>query len=290
MIPLGADDLVLTASSIGAPPFATLLAAARAGGFAGVSLGSSPQHGAADDATTSLTVRRKMLDDHGLVVQDVDAIIVWAGANDPGPPYLGSSNSDAICETALALGAKQVNAIVLGERGVSIAELSGAIAFARDVAVSFGLRVAFEFARASALRTVADAVAAFAMVEHRYGDSDSEAFAVGLTVDAWQMHWEPSNLEALAHVDGARVHCVQLDDAPAARPPDLLRATYDGRLIPGEGAANLVGLIRTLDAIGYRGPLTVETINAELIASHDPVVLARKLGDATRAVIAMARA
>ena len=51
-----------------------------------------------------------------------------------------------------------------------------------------------------------------------------------------------------------------------------------------------MGLLRTLDAIGYAGPLTVEAINADLIASHDPVQLAQLLADATRAVRAEARA
>ena len=60
--------------------------------------------------------------------------------------------------------------------------------------------------------------------------------------------------------------------------------------MPGEGAADLTGLIGTLDAIGYDGPITVEAINADLIAATDPVDLAVRLGDATRAVIAQARA
>ena len=76
---------------------------------------------------------------------------------------------------------------------------------------------------------------------------------------------------------------------PRSVPQISCRATYDGRLVPGEGAADLVGLVRTLDRIGYAGPFTVEAINAELIARYDPVTLARILGDATRAVIARAR-
>ena len=50
--------------------------------------------------------------------------------------------------------------------------------------------------------------------------------------------------------------------------------------MPGEGAADLTGLIGTLDAIGFNGPITVEAINADLIAATDPVDLAIRLGDA----------
>ena len=83
---------------------------------------------------------------------------------------------------------------------------------------------------------------------------------------------------------------MQIDDAPAERPDDFGRATYEGRLVPGDGAADLTGLIGTLDAIGYDGPITVEAINADLIAATDPVDLAILLGNATRAVVAASRA
>jgi sugar phosphate isomerase/epimerase len=112
---------------------------------------------------------------------------------------------------------------------------------------------------------------------------------VGVTVDTWQLHWGPSTVAELAAAPGEAIRCVQVDDAPAERPEDLLRATYEGRLVPGDGAADLVGAVRALDRIGYRGPLTVEVINADLIARGDPIALGRRLGDATRAVVGRAR-
>jgi len=143
------------------------------------------------------------------------------------------------------------------------------------------VRVGIEFARGSLVRTLDDVMAVRELLPHR---------DVGVTVDAWQLHWGPSNLADLARVPGGAVRTVQLDDAPEERPDDFQRATYEGRLIPGDGAADLVGLVRTLDAIGYDGPLTVEAINADLIAVHDPVDLAAKLATATRAVVTQARA
>ncbi len=110
---------------------------------------------------------------------------------------------------------------------------------------------------------------------------------VGITVHSWQLHWGPATLDRWpAHL--ALRSAASRSAMPPRRPDDLLRAT-DERLVPGDGVADLAGLVRTLDRIGYSGPITVEAINAELIARHDPVALARILGDAARAVIARAR-
>jgi sugar phosphate isomerase/epimerase len=278
---LGRDDLVLTASSVGCPPFPTLIEAAVRGGFAGLSLWPPETYGAALSAGYHAGQLRQMLDDAGVVAYEVDALVAWAGAGDPGEPYLRAAPRAFVLETAAALGARQANAIVVGERGTSYEAIAEAVDTMCEEAAAIGVRVGIEFARGSVVRTIDDLLA----VRARLGGRD-----VGVTVDAWQIHWGPSTLADLARVPGAAVFCVQIDDAPADRPDDFGRATYEGRLVPGEGAADLTSLIGVLDAIGYDGPLTVEAINADLIAAHDPVDLAIHLGTATRAVVATARA
>jgi len=85
---LGRDDLVLTASSVGCPPFPTLIDAAVRGGFAGLSLWPPETYGAALEAGYRAEQLRRMLDDAGVVVHDVDALVAWAGPGDPGEPQL----------------------------------------------------------------------------------------------------------------------------------------------------------------------------------------------------------
>jgi sugar phosphate isomerase/epimerase len=277
---LGRDDLVLTASSIGCPPFPILVEAAARGGFAGLSLWPPETYGAALAAGYDAPTLRSMLDDSGLVAWEVDALVAWAGTGDPGEPYLQAAPRAFVYETAAALGARQANAIVVGERGTPTDAIAEAVDAMCDEAAAFDLRVGIEFARGSLVRSLSDLVSVRALLPHR---------DIGVTVDAWQLHWGPSTLDELAAVPGSAIMSVQLDDAPAERPEDFGRATYSGRLVPGEGSADLAGLVRTLDAIGYAGPLTVEAINADLIAAVDPVDLAVRLGDATRAVVATAR-
>ena len=281
MAALGRDDLVLTASSIGCPPFPVLVDAAARAGFAGLSLWPPETYGAALDAGHTPAELCAMLDDAGLVAHEVDALVAWAGANDPGEPYLRAAPRAFVLETAVALGVHQANAIVIGERETEVPVLAEAVDDLVDAAAACDVSVSIEFARGSLVRTLDDVMAVRALLPHR---------DVGITVDAWQLHWGPSGIADLARVPGGVVRTVQLDDAPAERPDDFQRATYEGRLVPGVGDADLVGLVRTLDAIGYAAPLTVEAITADLIAAHDPVDLAVMLATATRAVVARARA
>jgi sugar phosphate isomerase/epimerase len=279
-VTLGPDDLVLTSSSIGCPPFPRMVTAAARAGFAGLSLWPPETYAVARRDGFTPEQLRALLDDAGLVAHEVDALVAWAGANDPGEPYLQAAPRAFVLETAGALGAHQANAIVVGERGTSAREVADAVDALCEEAERAGVRVGIEFARGSLVRTLADARALLDTLPHR---------DLGITVDAWQLHWGPSSARELEVIPGGDVYAVQLDDAPADRPDDFGRATYEGRLVPGTGAADLVGLLRTLDAIGYTGPLTVEAINADLIASCDPIELAQLLADATRAVRAAAR-
>jgi sugar phosphate isomerase/epimerase len=277
---LGRDDLVLTASSIGCPTFPVMIDAAARAGFAGLSLWPPETYAVALGAGYTAAQLRGMLDAAGVVVYEVDALVTWAGPNDPGEPYLRAAPRAFVLETAVELGAEQANAIVVGEHGTPREAIADAVDMLCDEAAASNVRIGIEFARGSLVRTLADLLELRALLPHR---------RIGITVDAWQLHWGPSTIAELTEVPGSAVFSVQLDDAPAQRPDDFSRATYEGRLVPGEGAADLVGLLRTLDAIGYSRPLTVEAINADLIAAHNPVELARLLADATRSVIERSR-
>ena len=79
VVTLGRDDLVLTASSVGCPPFPTLIEAAVRGGFAGLSLWPPETYGAAIAAGYRVEQLRQMLDDAGVVAYEVDALVAWAG-------------------------------------------------------------------------------------------------------------------------------------------------------------------------------------------------------------------
>ena len=82
------------------------------------------------------------------------------------------------------------------------------------------------------------------------------------------------------------MHNFHLNDYPA-NPP---RATIkdENRVFPGDGIAPLTQLFRDLNAIGYRGALSIELFNRQYW-SQDPLEIARiglqKLRAAVRAAL-----
>ena len=81
----------------------------------------------------------------------------------------------------------------------------------------------------------------------------------------------------------------QLSDAPAEAEANVIDETIGGRLPPGDGVIDLLALRRILDGIGARGPTAAEVFSDEL-RNHPPGEGARLAVEATRAVLAAARA
>ena len=279
---------VLTGSTLGNPPFRELVAAAAAGGFAGLSLWPVPTYQRARAEGHSDADLRALLADHGLQVSDVDARVAWGGPGDPGPPYYEEPSERELFAAAEALGARFCN-VLLASRGVVSREPGAALPVeaAAEVFAGIGERAArhgitpyLEFSPGSAVR---DAQTALAVVVAS-GRADA-----GVLVDTWHCHHGGASFEELAALPGARVQGVQVSDVPAQRPADFARATRRGRLVLGEGVFDWTRFLRTLAAIGSPAPLTVEVLNDELAASEPPRELARRLGAILRELVARAR-
>jgi sugar phosphate isomerase/epimerase len=280
---LGRDALVLTGSSLGNPAFRELVEAAAAGGFAGLSLWPAPSYQRARAAGHSDAELRAMLDDHGLEVNDVDALIAWVGPGDPGPPYREEPSERELFAAAEALRARCCNVLLASRTPVSreagaespVEAAAEVFAGVCDRAAAHGLVAYLEFSPGSAVR---DARTALAVVEQA-GRANG-----GVLLDTWHCHHGVTSFDDLRALPGERVLAVQVSDVPAERPADLAHATRRGRLVPGQGVFDWTGFLRILAAIGSSAPLTVEVLNDELAASHAPRDFARQLGDAMRAL------
>jgi sugar phosphate isomerase/epimerase len=276
---LGPTDLVLTASTLGNPPFTTLAAAASGAGFAGLSLWPEPDYGRARAEGLSDRDLRRILDDSGLVVQDVDALVGWVGVGDPGPPYLMEPSADLLFAAADGLGAQFVNVLLVGEPDVSLEAAAERFAGLCDVVAKHGLVATLECSARGIVRTVADA----ADVVRMSGRPNARVL-----VDTWHHHWSGAPLDSLRQIPGDAVGAIQVNDVPAQVRGTVIDASLHERLCPGQGVANLVGVIRVLREAGSVAPLTVEVFNDDLWAQYGPDELARLLGDATRALLAAA--
>ncbi len=153
--------------------------------------------------------------------------------------------------------------------------------FARlcDAAAAYGMTVDVEFVPWMSIASL--------RMAHRLVGSVGRA-NLGIVVDALHFSRSRSTLADLAAAPGDRFRFLQICDAPAvwnADPAALLEEAVKERLFPGEGAIDLVGLLRTLP----RGiPLALEIPMARLARSLDATARVVRAVAATRRVLARA--
>jgi sugar phosphate isomerase/epimerase len=283
---LGAGDLVLCAGTMPREtPWRERLAAASGAGFAGMSVWARDYTGARCEGWTDADLRAQ-LDDHGLVVAELDPAWWWT----PGEFDVASLVAIDTMEVfrygetemfaiADALGARSINAadVLGGSWGVD--DAAEAFAGLCDRAAEHNLLVHLEFLPWSRIADLATAWEVVSRADRPNG---------GVAVDAW--HWfrsaTPSDVATVRAIPGAKVLAIQLDDAPAAPEPNLMSATLHQRLLPGEGAIDLCALVGALRDIDTAAPVGVEVFSDELHALG-PIEAAQRAADSTRAVLAL---
>ena len=148
-----------------------------------------------------------------------------------------------------------------------------------DRAGEHGLLVALEFLPWSGIPDVRTAWEVARLADRANG---------GVLVDAYHYYRGNPDEGALRAVPADRVNCIQLDDADAEMVGDYMEDTCVRRRLPGQGALDVVGLMRVLDDMGVDAPVSVEVMSTEMQAL--PVEDAAHLAhDTTRAVLDAAR-
>ena len=276
---LGSRDLVLTNGCASYSSFETQVKVAASNGFAGISIWPSVYSEARDRGVTT-TELRSLLGDHGVVVNDVDAAMLWVGADErpprtphDGPPY------EVLFEAGAELGADYCNVAILGDAGYSFSKAVDQFGAAATRALEAGLVPHLEF---MPLGPIEDAATAWAVVQ------SAGIPEAGILVDAFHVQRGSTDETQLRGVPPDKILGVQLCDARAERPDDLRWEALHGRLLPGEGAGDTVGLVRLLDDHGSDAPLSVEVLSDEL-ARLTPDEAAATVAAATRRVLAIAR-
>jgi sugar phosphate isomerase/epimerase len=280
----GRDDLIashytLAGAGVGEPvrfTFAERVAAAAAAGFAGIGL-LADDYAACRASGLSDADLRAILDDHGVRVAELEFVFGWA--RDDERATWARRVEDQLYAVADALGARHLNVGDIDPAGDlppfdTVAERFAALC---DRAAAHGLGVAIEFLPWT---DIPDVRAAWEIARRAARPNG------GILVDAWHYFRGADNEAALRTVPATQIIAVQLDDADAASGTpyeDTLR-----RRLPGEGTFDLVGLVRLLDEMGVKAPLSVEIISPEH-AARPVVEAARRAHDTARAVVARAR-
>lgn len=270
------DSIVLCAGTIPRASFRERVAAASAGGFDGVSLRLRDYTRARADGLSDADMRA-LLAGEGMAVAEVEALTAWRPGTTPSRPAYAAAR---VLEIAEALRARSIS--VVEGPGAPLPVHAAAEAFAAlcDGAAALGLLVGIEFWPGSGLDLRA-ALAVVAAADRPNG---------GLLVDTWHLARTQDGTALLRDIPGARIVAVQISDSPPVEDPepDYLAAALTRRLMPGEGALDLVGFLRLLDERASSAPIGVE-VCSERLAAEPAATVARRAGDAVRHLLAAAR-
>jgi sugar phosphate isomerase/epimerase len=274
--PAGPLGYTLWAGTVGfTSPLAERFAAAAATGCRQATLSPPDVLRAASDGMTAAEIGR-MARDLGLDLI-IDPVMNWYPDREPSPSrFAGVSTDDALrmCE---ALGVTSLSAIATASSDIPVPELAGYLARLCDRAAGFGARVHLEFIPFTIVRTLRTAWDLVRAAGRPNG---------GLVFDTWHFFRGEAQFDVLETIPGDRIFCVQLDDAPAV-PEGSLREETSHRLLPGDGALDLVAAVRALHRIGALTWVGPEVISPDLTAL--PVLDAATLAmDRTRAFVAAA--
>lgn len=298
---LGPTDLVLSHLTVPRAGFEERVAAAAAGGFAGIGLNLGGYKRLRREGW-GIDDLAAVLDHHDQLLVEIEFLQAWSGG--AGSSERAAEEADLAFELAAGLGARHLQlggtyrqAGATGSAGGSAGGPAGlgpadpedfdlgraAEVFAAlcDRAAAFELRCSIEYL--PEMTAIGSATAAVAVVREA-GRANG-----GICVDSWHHERGPDTLETLAGLDGRLITSVQLDDGGPRLPGiDYQTDTATNRLAPGEGSFDLAGLLHTLRGLGVTAPIGLEVISPSLAGSGDAEAVARRVADGMRAVLAAA--
>ncbi|MBW2389141.1 MAG: sugar phosphate isomerase/epimerase [Deltaproteobacteria bacterium] len=269
---LNPGDLLLCAGTLAATPLVDRIAPTAAAGFQGLSVFTTDVASAAA-AGVSLAELRSRIEAAGLAIGEVDPLANWFPSANHSEGLLAATE-DEVFAIAEGLGARSVTAVVFPVTPPSQDELIDSFAKLCDRAAEHDLQVHLEFIPFTPVRTIADATVIVGAVDRPNG---------GIMLDVWHLirsGGSASEVEAVAE----RVLGVQLDDAPHRSEENLVEETMHRRLLPGEGDADVAGVIRALREGGSSAPLGVEVFS-DVLAALEPGEAAELAYRAARACV-----
>ncbi len=280
---LGPSDLVLCAGTVPQAGFVERCAAAAEAGFSAVSLFLDDLKRARMEGFSDADLVA-VLRDHGMAVAELDPLMTWmpgaelgGDASAEGQGFFGYREADFHAAAEL-VGARSINTVLYADEELPQDAIAEAFAGVCDRGREHGLLVHLEFLPWTQVRDLPTALAIVEAAGRANG---------GVLLDAWP-HCRSGVADAALEPAAERVLAIQLDDAPTRAEADPVSETMQRRLLPGLGDADLVEMMRRLDAGGCRAPVGVEVFSSEL-QKLPARVAARRAADATRAVLAEAR-
>lgn len=272
---LNRDDLILVTGVIGNPPLDTLIEAAGAGGYQGLSVWPVDVAQWRADGVTDAQARARF-EAAGLVVAQQECLMRW--------PKMGAAQTSReeteVFEVATTLGAWIVSILSPGDDRHSESELTEAMAGVCARGAERGFDIALEVAPWKGSIDIPKAVRIIEGTGHPNAK---------LVIDNWHMFRGHVPVAHLAAIPAQRISAIQLSDAPTTPAPEIFPETMGARLLPGEGGCDLQGFLSALSVNAGDVPISVEVLSDEIRAGG-PVDAAVRTAEATRRVLAAHRA
>jgi len=268
--------LGLALATLGRGELGRAMAATRAAGFESVALSSTGIVRKAAESASGVPALRRQFADSGLRVDYLDPLFLWLGNEKPSFTLVPG---ERVIEWSAELGAAGINVIIGGE----FDEVEAADRFARIAAAieAVGIRPMLEFAPFLA---VSDLVRATAIVQ------SSGIGSARILLDTWHLFRSGGVPEDIDALPAASIGALHLSDAPTSSEgvvEDLLQETMNSRLMPGDGAAQVAGVLRR--ALGNSPQAVVTTeVYAPGLLGQDPEGFAARCFRASKAVLELA--
>lgn len=277
---LGPDHLVFNTASILGGGLREIVAAAVAGQYDAISIWPQDVDRARAEGL-DLPDMLRLIEDHGLVVSDVDPLLAWSDQvlPKPGEAMIDLAPETTFYEIAEALRARSINVVQGFGATLDLDRAAEDLARICRRANESGLLVTFEFLPWSGVPNV---TVCLDLLERTGWDNATIMF------DSWHWFRGARDLEALRKIPGERIGSTQFNDAPEQAAKNLPLESMEARLSAGEGAIPLVELVRTLDQIGSRAPIGVEVIHKRH-DEMDPAEVGRYTAADMRRVLSEAR-
>jgi sugar phosphate isomerase/epimerase len=274
---LSFPDLVLCEATIRPCRLEEFVEAARLSGCAAISLRAAT----AMEALSRLGSAgvSSLLRSSDVHVADIDAMVGWlrdGGARwPPQIPVSARMEPERILELAATFGARAVNVVELSDSPFPVDEIAERFGWVCDQAARHGMIAYLEFFRGSVIRDMAAA----GDVVRRAGRNNG-----GILLDTLHYYRGPSYAGGQLAGNVSLVRMLQLSDVPARPPVDQWKERQEGRLIPGEGAIDLVAVLSAIHDSGVDAPVGMEVSSAAL-RSMDPADAALIAAKATRSLL-----
>lgn len=202
----------------------------------------------------TLAALRALLHHTGLQVPSMVALTGWGAVDDTEFDHLLRTRLRERLETAAALDCPRIVASPPFDRAVDLGLLGARYAQLLALGRRVGVLPAMEFL---GFVPQVNAIPVCLEVMARANDADA-----AIVLDPFHIFRGGGSFDAVRLVPGRAVAICHFNDAPGDKPRETQRDA--DRVLPGEGVLPLTPMLRSLRAIGYHGPVSLELFSEAL--------------------------